>query len=250
MSANNMKPIDVYSDKFDKVRVIDFEKLKQESLRLYKISKKQIFKHLINWTLLISFFGFLIFLLYEAAILFLFVFSGGAVILSIFFFFEKKLYKKRFPEGTPDDLFLWHFKPETIEKKLYAKYILHISDTLLDNFEYRMLGIIKSNKSDDDLKQQAYKLKANILTNYQAQINYTSKVKSDYSGRFVDTDTKKHERHEAIAVEILNENKEDKNKRMETNIDIHNEIMKLVKLKDENIISEEEFELAKKKLLN
>ena len=221
MSANNIKHIDVYSDKFDKVRVIDFEKLKQESLRLYNISKKSIFRHIINWIIIIFYISILILLFVVsfsekfAVLFFLFVLGGGAFTLKTLFLLEEKLFKNKFPEGTPKDLFNWHFKPTTIEKKLYLKYILDINDTLLDNFEYRILGIIKSNESYDNLKEQAYKLKANILINYQVQINYTSNVMSDYfyhrnyPDRFsyVSTDTQKYEKYEAIAVEILSDNK-------------------------------------------
>ena len=242
MSTNNMKPIDVYSDNFDKIKVIDFEKLKQESLRIYKISEKYKVRNNFNKIIPIS---------YSFFIFFFFVLGIWSLIIAVIIIwishnsFRRKKFRKKFPSGTPDRLIFTHRNLVEIEKTLYSTYILNLG-SISEDFNYRILGVLKSNNLFN-LNVRAYDLKANILTDYQAQINDVSHVKSDLFNNKIDTNIKTKEYHVATAIEVLNENKD---KKIKSDIDIHNEIMKLVKLKDENIISEEEFELAKKKLLN
>lgn len=207
MQENNFK-IDVYSDKFKTIKIIDFEKLKTVALELKKISetykpKSKIFNFLDK--------SFSIFTKIFIGLIILFMImdlfagdplSGGlsnalstaieAIIFYIIIYIiiyvpykhikttilgEKRV--KYFPTGTPKEIIYDYeskLSTQDIEKMIYMEKVLVLPDKLPSNINYKILQSfelqdISSSKSDlEKLKHELLSNAYNIKANIL--INY------------------------------------------------------------------------------
>jgi hypothetical protein len=256
MQENNFK-IDVYSDKFKTIKIIDFEKLKTVALELKKISetykpKSKIFNFLDK--------SFSIFTKIFIGLIILFMimdlFAGNslsrglsnalstaieAIIFYIIIYVPYKHIKttilgekrvKYFPTGTPIEIIYDYeskLSTQDIEKMIYMEKVLVLPDKLPSNINYKILQSfelqdISSSKSDleklkHELLSNAYNIKANILINYKVLKNTISTTKSSGFGRVesIRTDHRIETIITAVAVQAINENNN-----LNSNIEIGN----------------------------
>jgi len=266
MSSTNTDRIDVYSDNFTKIRVIDFQKLEKESLIVQKIinaSKQENIYNFLDYALVIIpiVVGVTIGIMRgEGLSAFVLSFVFLLIVLIPYKFIKDKKIKNRekvFPKGTPksirENLLFMDF--QEVEKALYEEYLSIQNGSLSNDFEYEILGQIESKASKSDLLKKAYEMKADAIMNYQMTKNTTSSVKSSYSGKHIDTEHHIEEFYIATALKMISDKVFEKqsafdNKESSDNTNITDEIIKLAKLKDDGLIDEKEFKIAKSKLLD
>ncbi len=222
--------IDVYSDKFETINIIDFEKLKKEALKLKEISNKykQKNKILNILDIIINYIGMGVIIVDILRVMGtpsqgpLDIASAGFMFISYLIFpmlpynfIKKKIIvkkrKKFFPQDTPQEIvddIKSQLTVEDIEKILYINKVLILPGNLPKNIEYKILETIES-KEKDDFFIKAYEIKANTIINYQSNEYAISTVTSSGFTKVNSIHTK----HEIVtniigtAVQAINENK-------------------------------------------
>ena len=273
--------IDVYNDNIKTIKVIDFNKLEKEAKRLKKILQKykqNKILSIIDITLKVIEWGFFIW----AIILFIDIFFDGilAILFSMFVFFIggvlfvlhnqimvflTYLFTNRanqIPKNAPLDIIIYNEKTplELYEKDLYKQFVTKIpGDIDFNAYEYEIIQDLYSNtednllseilnKTENDLLSEAFNLKANVIIRYKVNKLKYNKISTFVVSKRLETVESKSETHiYALAIKILKE---------KTNSDINNNaqslssaLSELLELKNKGILSEEEFEDAKKKIL-
>jgi len=258
------RDIDVYSDKFKKLKIIDFDKLEKEAERIHFLSAQNsqgVFWYIIDAGLVL----FALFLLISEisegnfGLALLSIMLYGLFIGVPYIFIKRALVKsvggraKNLPSNTPKEILdnvAATLKKDSIKFILYKNFILKKrSDER--NADYESFQSIGPVENENEFFKEAYNKKANMIINYQVDVHKFSKVttKGIGRGRYVDTDVKELKTFQGEAIRVLNEKTENNN--IDTFVNnISKELKELVELRDKNILSEEEFEIAKKKLIS
>lgn len=238
--------IDVYCDNIKTVKVIDFEKLKEEASKLKKISdeyKKSKNFNIFDIVILViiilifflkgeidnTFFSLLIGV-FTAILVLGYIFKSFINYQTIL---SKR--KKHFPIGTPEEIIKninSNLTTQEIEKLIYVNYILKLNHDLPSCIEYKILGPIKIEKKyksyelgfnqsflevkrknqEIEFLSNAYNMKANVIINYNSFKEYISYV---YSTGIMEKNVKTEHDVEIIitgtAVQVIDENKKNEN---------------------------------------
>jgi len=286
---NRPQEIDVYDNNIKTIKVIDFDKLEKEAKRLQRILQKykqnkiiniiDIFSKVISYGILI--WGFILFIsafftkndssagLIAVFGFFLVMIGWGLItfykpfIILLTYLFTNRA--KQLPKNTPQNILIYHGHTplEFYEKDLYKQFITKIpGDIDFNAYEYEIIQDLHSNAEDmlfingskeaeNNLLGEAFNLKANVIIRYKVNELKYNEISFASVKRFKSIESKSETHIYALAIKILKE---------KTNSDINNNahnnaqslssaLSELLELKNKGVLSEEEFEDAKKKII-
>jgi len=265
--SNKIRDIDVYDERFKKLKIIDFDKLDKESDRIVGLFKKHRplkfpFPQGIIFTLIDLWFIYALMIspLNGALNNFDNASGLGSFFMALFLmvpyigfkiYFLRYLRRSYLPKNAPETLFIRmyrSFSKNFVKLALYEKFVMKIGSDLDPHlFEAEYIEDIYSNKASDFFKM-ALDAKANVITNY-------SRSEEHHLKRNMTTDS--YDDHTVtkffgIAVRVLKEKDENTNiikEVIKNDSNLSDELIKLNELKEKGILTEEEFAAAKEKIL-